>query len=62
MAKRINYRFYWNHPSQIEQLPDDLKKKVLAKFFELVEKSKSANNKRMSRIMKERNEQLPLYK
>ena len=62
MAKRINYRFYWNHPNQIEQLPDDVKKKVLAKFFELVEKSKSANNKRMSRIMKERNEQLPLYK
>ena len=62
MGKHVDYRFYWNHPSLISQLPEELRKKVLGKFFKLVEKSKGENNKRLSRIMKERNEHIPLYK
>lgn len=62
MEKHIDYRYYWNHPNLISQLPEELRKKVLGRFFELVEKGKGENNKRMSRIMKERNGNLPLSK
>lgn len=51
-----NYRFYWNHPRLISQLPDDQRKKVLEKFCELVEKNKEENERRNSKIMRERNE------
>ena len=62
MEKPIDYRYYWNHPNLISQLPEEQRKKVLRRFFELVEESKGENQKRMSRIMKERNEHLPLSK
>ena len=55
MDEPIDYRFYWKHPHLISQLPEEQRKKVLEKFFELVEKSKKENDKRMSKIVKEMN-------
>ena len=52
MEEDINYRFYWSHPSLISQLPEEQRKKVFEKFFELVEKGRKENNKRLNKIMK----------
>jgi len=60
MKKKVmNYRLYWNQPRLISQLPEEQKRKIVEKFFELVEKSKDENAKRMSKIMKERNGRFP---
>jgi hypothetical protein len=42
-------------------LPDDQKKKVLESFFQLVEKNKEENERRNSRIMRERNEKWAFF-
>ena len=62
MKDNIDYRYYWNHPELLMQLPWEQRKRVLEKFFELVEKGKEQNEKRMSKIMKERNERIPFSK
>ena len=62
MEENIDYRFYWNHPELISQLSEEKRKKVLEKFCELVEKSKGENDKRMNKIMKERNERFPFFR
>lgn len=56
-----DYRLYWNHPRLIAQLPADQKKKVLESFFQLVEKSKKENERRNSKIMRERNEKWAFF-
>jgi len=58
--KRIpSYRRYWNQPNLIDtdkKLSKEQRRKVLEKFFELVDESKEENEKRNSKIMRERNE------
>jgi len=56
----VDYRLFWNNPWLISLLPKEQRKKVSEKFFELVEKGKDGNSRRMSMIMKERNKRLPL--
>jgi len=57
--KALNYRLYWNQPGLISRLPEEQRRKVVEKFFELVEKSKEENAKRNNKIIKERNERFP---
>jgi len=57
--KALNYRLYWNQPRLISQLPEEQRRKVVEKFFELVEKSKEENAKRNNKIIKERSERFP---
>jgi len=47
-------RLYWNRPELVSQLTEEQRRKVVKRFFELIEKSKEENAKRMSKIMKER--------
>jgi len=59
--KRIpSYRRYWNQPNLIrtdKKLSKEQRRKVLEKFFELVDESKEENEKRNSKIMRERNKE-----
>jgi len=35
-----DFRFYWNNPRLVAQLPEEQRKKISEKFFELLKKSK----------------------
>ena len=47
-------RLYWNQPELVSQLSEEQRRKVVKRFFELVEKSKEENARRMSKILRER--------
>jgi hypothetical protein len=52
-------RSYWRNPSLTSELSREEKQKIIDKFMELLAKDRKKNSERMSKIMKERNKNLP---
>ena len=52
-------RYYWRNPSLAAQLPKEQREKVTERFFELLAKDKEKNAEWRSKVVKERNQNLP---
>jgi hypothetical protein len=52
-------RTYWKNPSLASELSKEERQKITDKFLELLAKDKEKNAKWMSKVVKERNRNLP---
>jgi len=52
-------RSYWRNPSLTSELSREEKQKITKKFMELLAKDRKKNAEWLSKVMKERNKNLP---